>query len=546
MVKKSPKDYKVLVIEDHAEMRSSVRSMINRYGCDNVAIVRNGEEAIKQLNAEQYDLILSDYELGRGVDGQQILEEARKENLVKNSAVYIMITAAQTMDMVMGAIEYHPDGYLAKPITYDTLCARINKIIKFKAHFFSIHSAMDANNSEKAINECDRLIVSEPKLLMPTLRIKGKLLFDSDDVQRAHDLYSQVLFNRKSPWAVLGLCKCLYEKNQFDDAIRMLNEIINENPYYIECYDLLAKMYVKSKDPVAAQQILEQAVAYSPKIADRQSMLCEVATENEDWDVVTQAGRKAIANSKFTRFKNPKNYLNLVQGLQNFLKNGSLRDKSQAVIEANNCIETLKANFSEPDIVARTEIAETKIEISLGNKEKAHQLVSKYFENFKTLSHALKESLVDDIKEIFTGVSDEEIAEELVEEILNHTEENPSNRSFQNVMEENINNRGVRLYQAGEMQAALALFEESSRRENAGETVLVNALQTLVKIFESHSEMEGNFLKKCEYYIDKLQETPEESSNFKRYTALCNQFNQLKAEFEEQKKEKPKGLFNRS
>ena len=163
----NPKEMRVLVIEDHAEMRSSVRSMINRFGCEQVDIVLNGEEALTNLKNNDYDMVLSDYELGKGMDGQQVLEETRKNNYIRNGSVYLMITAAQTMDMVMGAIEYHPDGYLAKPITYDTLKFRVNKIIKFKKQFTDIYTAMDQGNVEQALNECDRLIVSDPKLVMP-------------------------------------------------------------------------------------------------------------------------------------------------------------------------------------------------------------------------------------------------------------------------------------------------------------------------------------------------------------------------------------------
>ncbi|HET8706876.1 MAG TPA: response regulator, partial [Pseudomonadales bacterium] len=108
-------DKRVLVVEDHAEMRTQLKSMLERMNLRNVEVVVNGEEAIERLKARQFDIILCDYELGRGKDGSQVLEEARVENLLKSSAVFVMITAAQTVEMVMGALEYEPDGYIAKP-----------------------------------------------------------------------------------------------------------------------------------------------------------------------------------------------------------------------------------------------------------------------------------------------------------------------------------------------------------------------------------------------------------------------------------------------
>ena len=67
---------KVLVIEDLAEMRSSMKSMLGNMGVADIETCNNGEEALKKMGKEHYDIVFSDYELGRGKDGQQILEDA--------------------------------------------------------------------------------------------------------------------------------------------------------------------------------------------------------------------------------------------------------------------------------------------------------------------------------------------------------------------------------------------------------------------------------------------------------------------------------------
>ncbi|MEJ2682609.1 MAG: response regulator, partial [Gammaproteobacteria bacterium] len=151
-------DKRILVIEDHAEMRSSMKSMLDRLGGRNVDISINGEEAIECLKKKEYDLVLSDYELGRGKDGQQILEETRHAKLLRAGAAYVMVTAAQTIEMVMGALEYHPDGYVTKPITFDTLNTRLHRIFKHKSYFQHINNAIDNNDIHTALRECERLI----------------------------------------------------------------------------------------------------------------------------------------------------------------------------------------------------------------------------------------------------------------------------------------------------------------------------------------------------------------------------------------------------
>ena len=64
-----------LVIDDFADMRSMLRSMLVAYGVTNIEMVGNGKDAIKMLAKKTYDVVLCDYNLGEGKDGQQVLEE---------------------------------------------------------------------------------------------------------------------------------------------------------------------------------------------------------------------------------------------------------------------------------------------------------------------------------------------------------------------------------------------------------------------------------------------------------------------------------------
>ena len=54
-----------------------MKSMLGNMGVQNVETINSGEEALNKLRSNHYDIIFSDYELGRGKDGQQVLEECR-------------------------------------------------------------------------------------------------------------------------------------------------------------------------------------------------------------------------------------------------------------------------------------------------------------------------------------------------------------------------------------------------------------------------------------------------------------------------------------
>ena len=100
------KGKKILIVDDFPAMRSMMRTMLAAFGADNIAEARTGEEALELLEEESKEIILCDYNLGEGKDGQQVLEEAKHRELIPYSTVFILVTAENTSDMVMGAMEH--------------------------------------------------------------------------------------------------------------------------------------------------------------------------------------------------------------------------------------------------------------------------------------------------------------------------------------------------------------------------------------------------------------------------------------------------------
>ncbi|MEY8263499.1 MAG: response regulator, partial [Bermanella sp.] len=67
---------RILAIDDLVESRSAMKKMLTILGAETVDVAMDGDEASDYILNNDYDLIISDYNLGRGRDGQQILEEA--------------------------------------------------------------------------------------------------------------------------------------------------------------------------------------------------------------------------------------------------------------------------------------------------------------------------------------------------------------------------------------------------------------------------------------------------------------------------------------
>lgn len=123
---------RILIVDDLVEARSSLKKMANILGGEKIDTATDGIEAMNLIHRHDYDIVLSDYNLGRAKDGQQVLEEARFTNRLPATSLFIVITGENAMDMVMGALEYDPDGYITKPYTLNMLKERLIRIITVK------------------------------------------------------------------------------------------------------------------------------------------------------------------------------------------------------------------------------------------------------------------------------------------------------------------------------------------------------------------------------------------------------------------------------
>ena len=66
-----------LVIDDFGEMRNMIKGLLRTLGASNIDGARNAKEALALIENTRYDVIMCDYNLGNGRNGQQLLEELR-------------------------------------------------------------------------------------------------------------------------------------------------------------------------------------------------------------------------------------------------------------------------------------------------------------------------------------------------------------------------------------------------------------------------------------------------------------------------------------
>ena len=119
--------YDILVVEDHADLRSYIFNKLSDVGYK-VAVAKNGEEAILQIENLQPELVISDVMMP-GLNGFELLKRL-KNNPSTSHLPVILLTAKATIEDLVEGLEIGADDYLIKPFRIDELILRCKNLIE--------------------------------------------------------------------------------------------------------------------------------------------------------------------------------------------------------------------------------------------------------------------------------------------------------------------------------------------------------------------------------------------------------------------------------
>ncbi|MFP8967454.1 response regulator [Pokkaliibacter sp. CJK22405] len=346
-----------LVIDDLVEARSMVRETLKDAGAVNVDVAMSANAAMEYLRTRRYDLILSDYNLGRGKDGQQILEEARLNELIPHTAAFIMITAETSPEMVMGALEYQPDGYITKPFTRAELKKRLLRMMTQKEQLKPLNLLLDEKDHHAALDCCEAMLETLPALSGKLLRIRGELLIELQQYDDARRFYALQLKERQMPWALYGLARACFFMQDYDKASEYLDKLMLDNQYFVRADDLMANVMEQRGNLAEAETILIKAIEKSPKAVLRQMALARIATMNQHWPIAEQASKRAIILANHSVYRTADNYLTFIDAVVQQAESGARPDRT-TLNQVDEALSTLSNDFDEVRTDDRTRLSQ--------------------------------------------------------------------------------------------------------------------------------------------------------------------------------------------
>lgn len=302
LVMEDLKKKSVLIIDDMNEMRLMLRSMVHSLGYTNIEVEGSGHSALKRIAAKRFDIILSDYNLGGRINGQQILETSRKKNLLGHSTIFIMITADTGFDSVVSAIEHRPDSYMVKPFTPATLNRRLHRIKRQKSIFSEVDELRANMNFEEMEIKAREILVQHPQYSSLCLKAIGEALIARQKYQAARTHYQRILKNNPEiSWAHFGVAECDLKLKQPEEAIKSLEKTISLTRHFLPAYDTLTMTYEGLKNFKGAQKTLMASLDITPRSLARTKKLGKLSVKLKDWKIAEQAYSRVIRLTRDTQ-----------------------------------------------------------------------------------------------------------------------------------------------------------------------------------------------------------------------------------------------------
>jgi DNA-binding response OmpR family regulator/Tfp pilus assembly protein PilF len=321
-------DQAILIVDPHAGMRTTLHDMLKLGGSAKVEFAMSAGAAIRAIRMRTYDLVLCEYDLGPGQDGQQLLEDLRHHELLPRSTIFILVTAERANERVMGAAECAPTDYLLKPFTADTLLLRVNRALLARRLFTPTYQLIDQGKIDAAIESCILGAKAHAAQRVKFMQLHGELLMMQGDYVGAENIYQELMTTSPAAWVQLGLAKTRYLQGRLSDAARDLSALIGESPQFLDAYDWLAKTHEASGQPEQAKAVLQEAVAISPHALRRLRKLGTLALELGDVVTAEQSLTQVIRKARYSDFRDPEDHARLVSAL---LQQGHV-DKAGEVI----------------------------------------------------------------------------------------------------------------------------------------------------------------------------------------------------------------------
>ena len=148
---------KILVVDDDTQMQLALKTSLMRSGYD-VTVAANGKQALKAIDAESFDVIISDQRMPE-MDGLELLTTLQER---ESEIPFVMITAYGTITQAVEAMQAGAADFITKPFSVEDLTRVVERVMSPECR----HLQKSAKKSKRG-----RPIISNDPLMIRILEV---------------------------------------------------------------------------------------------------------------------------------------------------------------------------------------------------------------------------------------------------------------------------------------------------------------------------------------------------------------------------------------
>lgn len=517
---------KILVIDDFSDFRLSIKAMLTQLGAQHVDQASNGRDGVKLCETTSYNIILCDYNLGEGQDGQQVLEELHQRNLLKAGSLFIMVTAETSAAKVISAIEYQPDAYLTKPFTREQIARRLQRLLYKNAALHKIHQALHKNQNKAALQLCDEMAEEYPKVRYACLRIKSEILEKTENFTDALNIFQQVISEQPLLWAVIGVGRIYFKIGEQQNSLKHFQQAREQFEGQVSILDWIAKCQDSLGEKNIAEQTIKEALLISPKSVTRQTSMGEVAEALSHFDIAQKAYGKAIVEGQHSCLIEPSHFNRYFDNTTELIRQRQGTAKMRLLNEAEAQSKKMENLFQKkPSGLALNQASLARLFHAGGNKEKTIRFLNRLN---KTLAKPGCELEKDDfhyIENVLKPMSEEKEFAQYTKNASNSLGLKPSEKvididetSVVHQQAIDLNHEGMKFVKQKKPLEAVAKFREAIALFPENISYLLNAAQVILE--NAILSSDNNLISEAQHYIASSSSLPENDNRREKYQRL--------------------------
>lgn len=335
----------VLIIDYKLEELSRLRGIVSDLGFEQVEAASSVNMAVSYLREQAFDVVFVAYDLGKAEkNGLQVIQESFAEKLRLFQTLFLLIIDSSSASLLVGSLDSAPDAYISRPYDKAKIQNLLEKLQRVKKAVFRVEESMDNAQWGRALEYCARLIEIYPGLKVYLERLQGICLLESGCYQEAEVLFGRLVSSRKQVWAQVGQGIAFYYLGRHKEAIRVLQQVVDQQHISVEAFSWLARSLHVSGDLTQSIVLMRKAVLLQPSVPQLQSEMGDLAASAEDWPLAIDAFRAVLKYSRYSVFQEPDHYFSLVRCLiaQYQVKSSN---KEELELEAIRVMESVIRDF---------------------------------------------------------------------------------------------------------------------------------------------------------------------------------------------------------